>query len=60
MQEVFGRALCVVSIGENLPDHGSSTDLDPQERDAPGLTRARIHTQRSARHLAGRARRGEI
>jgi choline dehydrogenase-like flavoprotein len=44
LRRVFGRALAVSAIGENLPDPGSFVDLDPQERDAAGLPLARIHS----------------
>jgi len=47
MREQFGRMLSIGGIGENLPDEKSYIDLDPAEKDAFDLPRARIHS-----HLA--------
>ncbi len=47
MREQFGRMLSIGGIGENLPDEKSFIDLDPNEKDAFDLPRARIHS-----HLA--------
>ncbi|HET6592629.1 MAG TPA: GMC family oxidoreductase, partial [Xanthomonadales bacterium] len=47
MREKFGRMLSIGGMGESLPDPASYIDLDPQEQDAHGLPRARIHS-----HLA--------
>ncbi|MEE8340400.1 MAG: GMC family oxidoreductase [Xanthomonadales bacterium] len=47
MREQFGRMLSIGGIGENLPDEKSFIDLDPDEKDAFDLPRARIHS-----HLA--------
>ncbi|MFB3078931.1 MAG: GMC oxidoreductase, partial [Lysobacterales bacterium] len=47
MREQFGRMLSVGGIGENLPDERSFIDLDPNEKDAFDLPKARIHS-----HLA--------
>lgn len=44
LREVFGRALAVGAIGENLPNPGSFVDLDPEQTDATGLPVARIHS----------------
>jgi choline dehydrogenase-like flavoprotein len=44
LREVFGNALSVGGIGENLPNAGSYVDLDPEERDAYGSPLARIHS----------------
>jgi choline dehydrogenase-like flavoprotein len=48
MREQFGRALSVGAVGENLPDPESFIDLDPEEKDAHGQPKARIHS-----HLGG-------
>ena len=44
MREQFGRMLSVGGIGENLPDEKSFIDLDPDEKDAFDLPKARIHS----------------
>ena len=44
MREVFGNALSVGAIGESPPNPGSYVDLDPEARDANGLSLARIHS----------------
>jgi choline dehydrogenase-like flavoprotein len=44
LREVFGNALTVGAIGENLPNAGSYVDLDPEQRDANGNALARIHS----------------
>lgn len=44
MREQFGRVLCVGAIGESLPDSRSFIDLDPNEKDALGQPKARIHS----------------
>jgi choline dehydrogenase-like flavoprotein len=44
LRKVFGHALSVGAIGENLPNPGSFVDLDPEEKDAAGLSVARIHS----------------
>jgi len=47
MRDQFGRMLGIGGMGESLPDPGSFIDLDPQEKDAHGLPKARINS-----HLA--------
>jgi choline dehydrogenase-like flavoprotein len=47
MREQFGRVLSIGSIGENLPDPATFIDLDPEQKDASGLPKARVHS-----HLA--------
>jgi choline dehydrogenase-like flavoprotein len=47
MRDEFGRMLSIGGMGESLPDPRSFIDLDPQEKDAFGLPKARIHS-----HLA--------
>ncbi len=47
MREQFGHMLSIGGIGENLPDKRSFIDLDPDEKDAFNLPKARIHS-----HLA--------
>ncbi|MGR9037098.1 MAG: GMC family oxidoreductase [Gammaproteobacteria bacterium] len=47
MREQFGKVLSVGGIGESLPDPESFIDLDPEQKDAFGLPKARIHS-----HLA--------
>jgi choline dehydrogenase-like flavoprotein len=44
LRMIFGRVLSIGAIGENLPNPGSYVDLDPVERDAAGLSVARIHS----------------
>jgi choline dehydrogenase-like flavoprotein len=44
MRQVFGNALSVGAIGENLPNPESYVDLDPEQRDASGNPLARIHS----------------
>ena len=44
LREVFGKVLTIGAIGENLPNPGSRVDLDPTEKDASGLSVARIHS----------------
>jgi len=44
LREVFGNALTVGAIGENLPNADSYVDLDPEARDANGNPLARIHS----------------
>jgi choline dehydrogenase-like flavoprotein len=44
MREQFGRVLTVSGMGENLPDPASFIDLDPEEKDAFGQPKARIHS----------------
>ena len=43
MREQFGRVLSAGGVGESLPDPGSFIDLDPNEKDAFGQPKARIH-----------------
>ncbi|MDT8322202.1 MAG: GMC oxidoreductase, partial [Xanthomonadales bacterium] len=45
MREQFGRVLSVGAIGESLPNPGSFIDLDPAEKDAHGLPKARINSR---------------
>jgi choline dehydrogenase-like flavoprotein len=52
LREVFGNALTVSAMGENLPNPDSYVDLDPQARDANGLPLARIHSFLPERELA--------
>jgi len=47
MREQFGHVLSIGGIGESLPDPGSFIDLDPEQKDAFGMPKARIHS-----HLA--------
>lgn len=42
MRDGFGSALAVGAIGQVVPDVRSGVDLDPQQRDAHGLSVARI------------------
>lgn len=44
MREKFGRMLSVGGICENLPNEKSFIDLDPGEKDAFDLPKARIHS----------------
>ncbi len=47
MRESFGRVLSLGAMGECLPNARSYVDLDPVQRDARGVPKARIHS-----HLA--------
>ena len=51
MREQFGRMLAVGGIGENLPDERSFIDLDPNEKDAFDLPKARIHSHLAATEI---------
>lgn len=51
MREQFGRVLSVGAIGENLTDPESFIDLDPDERDAYGFRKARIHSHLAAMEI---------
>ncbi|MBY8974319.1 GMC family oxidoreductase [Rhodobacteraceae bacterium NNCM2] len=44
MRESFGRAIGLGAFGESLPNARSLVDLDPEERDAHGMPKARIHS----------------
>lgn len=51
MREQFGRMLAVGGIGEHLPDERSFIDLDPNEKDAFDLPKARIHSHLAATEI---------
>jgi len=51
MREQFGRMLAVGGIGENLPDERSFIGLDPNEKDAFDLPKARIHSHLAATEI---------
>ena len=44
VRDAMGRVLTVGAIGESLPNPRSFVDLDPLQKDAHGLSRARIHS----------------
>lgn len=52
MREAFGRVLTVGAVAESLPNAGSFVDLDPDERDANGMPKARIHSRLDDGELA--------
>jgi len=52
MRDTFGRVLSVGAIGESLPHPQSRVDLDPSERDAAGVPKARIHSHVDAAAVA--------
>ncbi len=62
MRETFGHVLTVVGVGEDLPNDGTFIDLEPQETDRYGLSKARIHSRVDGpeiarlRFMAGKAR----
>ncbi len=44
MREQFGKVISLGAIGESLPNDKNFIDLDPQQNDAMGLAKARIHS----------------